>query len=55
MIWVCCAEDEEFIPLVYSLDEGRIKDTLIRQKLLDNATGDLKFLFDEESGEYKQA
>lgn len=53
---VLCAEDEEFIPLVFqALDEGRIRDTLIRQKLLDNATGELKFLFDEESQEYRQA
>lgn len=53
---VLCAEDESFIPLVFkALDEGRILDTMILQKMIDNANGELKYLFDEESGEYKAA
>lgn len=53
---VLCAEDAAFVPLVYrALDDGRIRDTMIRQKMLDNATGDLKFLFDEETETFKQA
>jgi DNA polymerase-1 len=53
---VLCAEDESFIPLVFkALDEGRILDTMLIQKMLDNANGDLKYLFDEETETYKAA
>lgn len=53
---VLCAEDEAFIPLVFqALDEGRVIDTMIIQKMIDNAHGELKYIFDEEEGVYRQA
>jgi DNA polymerase I len=53
---VLCAENPDLVPLVFAAyDAGRVRDTMIRQKLIDNANGELKYLFDEETGEYKAA
>ncbi len=48
---VCCAEDPAvFVPLVFkAFDDFRIRDTIIRQQLIDIATGSLKYRFDEET------
>lgn len=52
---IACAEDRDMIEMVYNaIDEGRMTDTLLRQKILDNATGELKYLWDDELGEYKK-
>jgi len=37
-----------------ALDEGRIHCTKIRNKMIDNATGDLKYIWNEEKGEFKK-
>jgi hypothetical protein len=51
---VCAVERPRLIPLIYqALREGRIHDTGLRQKILDNAKGELKYEFNEETGEYK--
>ncbi|KKN50653.1 hypothetical protein LCGC14_0630800 [marine sediment metagenome] len=51
---VLCAEDETLIPLVFkALDEGRIRCVQLRQMLIDNANGELKFV-ENELGEMKK-
>jgi len=41
---VLCAEDPDSIPYVFkALEEGRVRCTLVRQKLLDIAAGELDF------------
>jgi len=51
---VCVAERPRLLPLVFAAYiEGRIHDTGIRQKILDNAKGELKYVFNEETGEFK--
>lgn len=53
---VLCAEDESLIPSVFrAVREGRVKDTMIRQKILDNANGELKYEWDEEEQTFKQS
>lgn len=51
---VCCAEDPEvFVPLVFqAFDDFRIRDTIIRQQLIDIATGNLKYRLDPETDTY---
>jgi DNA polymerase-1 len=51
---VCCAEDPVvFVPLVFrAFDDFRIRDTIVRQQLIDIATGSLKYRLDEESQTY---
>jgi DNA polymerase I-like protein with 3'-5' exonuclease and polymerase domains len=51
---VLCAEDPgTFVPLVFkALDDFRIRDTIIRQQLIDIVTGNLKYRWDEGKGEY---
>lgn len=51
---VLCAEDPAiFVPLVFrAFDEFRVRDTSVRQKLIDIAQGNLKFLFDAETGKH---
>jgi len=51
---VCCAEDPAvFVPLVFkAFDDFRIRDTIIRQQLIDIAQGNLKYRFDEETQTY---
>lgn len=51
---VCCAEDPAvFVPLVFkAFDDFRIRDTIVRQQLIDIASGNLKYRFDEETGTY---
>lgn len=41
-------------PIWVAADEGRLRDTIVRQKMIDNATGELKYLEDEETGEFKE-
>lgn len=53
-VGVCAADCPRLIPLIFqAYAEGRIRDTGIRQKILDNARGELKYEFNEETGEYK--
>lgn len=53
-ISVCAAERPRLIPLIFAAyAEGRIHDTGLRQKILDNAKGHLKYEFNEETGNYK--
>ena len=41
---VVAAERKEMIPLIFdALDQGRVTDTRVRQKMIDNANGELKF------------
>lgn len=51
---VMCAEDPAtFVPLAFrALDNFRIRDTIIRQQLIDIAGGDLKYRLDEATGDY---
>lgn len=52
---VMVAEEEEMLPLIFAeIDAGRIRDTKIRQMIIDNAEGKLKFVFNEETGEYNK-
>ncbi len=52
---VLAAEDESFIPLIFAeINAGRIRDTKIRQMIVDNAEGKLKFVWNEEIGEYNK-
>ena len=41
-------------PIWVAADDGRLRDTIVRQKMIDNATGELKYLEDEETGEFKE-
>lgn len=51
---VACAEDPSLIPLVFAkLNKGLIRDTIVRQQLIDVATGEMKFHVDED-GEPKR-
>lgn len=51
---VLCAEDETLIPLVFkAIDEGRIRCVQLRQMLIDNANGELKYT-ENELGEMKK-
>lgn len=49
-----CAEDPGlFVPLVFqAFHDFRIRDTIVRQQLIDIASGDLKYRYDERAGEY---
>jgi hypothetical protein len=52
---VLAAEDPDLLPLIFrAIDEGRIHCTKIRQMIVDNAEGKLKFIFNEETNEYKK-
>lgn len=52
---VVAAEDPEFLSEIFgALDRGDVTCTLIRDKIIQNAKGELKFEWDEESGEYKK-
>lgn len=50
-----CAIDRPrlLIAIFKAYSEGRIHDTGIRQKILDNAKGELKYVFNEDTGEFK--
>lgn len=51
---VACAERESFIKLVFdAIDAFRIRCTKLRQQMIDNATGDLKYI-ENELGELKK-
>ena len=51
---ICCAEDPAtFVPLVFkAFDDFRVRDTIIRQQLIDIASGNLKYRLDEETQTY---
>jgi hypothetical protein len=52
---VLAAEEPDLLPLIYkALDEGRIHCTKIRQMIIDNAEGRLKFEWNEETNEFKK-
>lgn len=52
---VLAAEDEKLLSLIFAeIDAGRIRDTKIRQMIIDNAEGKLKFVFNEETGEFNK-
>lgn len=52
---VHAAERPRILPLIYyALDEGRLHCTKIRQMMIDNTIGQLKFEYNEETGEYKK-
>jgi hypothetical protein len=51
---VGCADDPELLVLIFeAYADGRMHDTMIRQKILDNARGALKYEWNEETGEFK--
>ena len=51
---VCAADDPSLLKIIFdAYTEGRIRDTGIRQKILDNARGALKYEWDEEREEFK--
>lgn len=51
---VCAADDPELLMLIFeAYADGRIHDTMNRQKILDNARGALKYEYNEETGEFK--
>lgn len=50
---VLAAEDASLLPLIFqALQDGRIRCTKIRQMMIDNATGELKYI-ENEDGELK--
>jgi hypothetical protein len=50
---VPCAEDPSFLPLVFdAIDAGRIHDTILRQKVIDNFHGQLKYVWNEEKKKF---
>jgi hypothetical protein len=52
---VLAAERPRILPAIFeALDQGRIHCTKIRQMMIDNAQGELKFIWNEEKGEYKK-
>ncbi len=49
---VAVAEEPDLMPLIFAkLDKGLIRDTQLRQQLLDVATGEMKFHEDEDTGD----
>jgi hypothetical protein len=51
---VCVEDDPELMALVFqAYAEGRIHDTGLRQMMLDNARGALKYEYNSETGEFK--
>lgn len=52
---VMAEERPHLLPHIFSaLDRGKIHDTKIRQMMIDNCRGNLKFIWDEEKLEYKK-
>lgn len=52
---VLAAEDSSLLPLIFqAIDEGRAHCTKTRQMIIDNAEGRLKFVFNEETNEWKK-
>lgn len=52
---VLAAEDETLLSLIFDeIDAGRVRDTKLRQQIIDNAEGKLKFVFNDETGEYNR-
>lgn len=52
---VLAAEDATLLPLIFkAIDEGRVHCTQVRQMIIDNAEGRLKFEWNEEIGEFKK-
>ena len=52
---VACAEDESFIELVFdAIDAGRVRDLILREKLILNAQGELKYEWDDDLQQYRK-
>lgn len=52
---VIAAERPQMLRSIFdAIDDGRVTDTKIRQMMLDNAKGELKFVWDEEKNEFKK-
>lgn len=52
---VFAAEDPALLrPIFDAIDAGRVRDIKLRQMMIDNAEGKLKFVFDDETNEYKK-
>lgn len=52
---VAAAERPRLLPAIFdAIDEGRIHCTKIRQMMIDNASGELKYIWNEETGEYNK-
>lgn len=52
---VAAAEDPSLLPLIFrAIDRGRVHCTKIRQMIIDNAEGRLKFTWNEETNEWKK-
>lgn len=52
---VVAAERPKVLPSIFdALDEGRIHCTKIRQMMIDNCRGELKFIFNEETYEWQK-
>lgn len=50
---IVCAEDEEMIPLVFdAIEAGRLHDTKLRQQIIDNFYGRLKYVWDPEKEKF---
>jgi len=50
---VVCAEDESLIPLVFkAIEADRIHDTILRQKIIDNFYGKLKYVWDADKDKF---
>jgi hypothetical protein len=53
---VLCAEDPALLPHVFrALRAGRIRDTKIREQVIENAKGELKFDWDEDLEQFKRS
>lgn len=53
---IIAAEDPDFLPEIFrAFDEGRLVCTKIRDMIIQNAKGELKFEYDADSEEYKKA
>jgi hypothetical protein len=52
---VAAAERKQLLyPIFKALDEGRLEDTKLRQMMIDNALGQLKYEWDDEKEEWKK-
>lgn len=53
---VAAAEDSRLLPQIFEkFQKGLVHDTALRQQMIDNARGQLKFVIDEDTGEVTRA
>jgi len=53
---ILAAEDETLLPLIFeALEDNRIRCTKVREKILHNAIGELKYEWDEDLQQYKKS